>query len=220
MYKHHISHTGVIGRLGVRGKRRGEDQENAITGYSGDPRVYRQERPVSKGGRAMTERKTFVRIRNLDDLQAVIDRHVAEVQLADPADTPAALEAVGFGLLATEALSGLLGSCEPSMSIAHYHVLAVVAGVLDALNPAPSLPRGIRNIHLEPTGAPEASWIQPLTAGVGDLIAGINALFPQIAAVAADDIDRSAIAEGAHLSAELPRCYDGLLRVPSAGDES
>ena len=167
----------------------------------------------------MTERKTFVSIRNLDDLQAVIDRHVAEVHLADPADTPAALEAAGFGLLATEALSGLLGACEPGMSIAHYHVLAVIAGVLDALNPAPSLPKGIRNIHLEPIRGPEASWIQPLMTGVGDLIAGINALLPQIAALAADETDRAAIGEGAQLSAELPRCYDGLMRVPSLGDK-
>src|SRR5271169_519885 len=75
---------------------RGDDTENAINRHSYDPWVYRQVQSASKGGRAMTERKTFVRIRNLDDLQAVIDRHVAEVHLANPADTPAALEAVGF----------------------------------------------------------------------------------------------------------------------------
>jgi hypothetical protein len=168
----------------------------------------------------MTERQTFVRIRNLGDLQAVIDRHIAEVHLAEPADTPAALEAAGFGLLATEALSGLLGSCEPGMNTAHYHVLAVINGVLDALDPAPSLPTGLHNIHLEPTCPPEESWIQPLTCGVGDLIAGVNVLLPQIAALAADDADRAAITEGAQLSAELPRCYDGLMRIPSVGGES
>jgi hypothetical protein len=168
----------------------------------------------------MTERQTFVRIRNLSDLQAVIDRHVTEVRMADPADTPAALEAAGFGLLATEALSGLLGACEPGMNIAHYHVLAVISGVLDALDEAPSLPRGLHNIHLEPTGAPERSWIEPLTTGVGDLIAGINALLPQVAALAPDDADRAAIAEGAHLSSELPNCYNGLVRVPSVGSDS
>jgi hypothetical protein len=167
----------------------------------------------------MTERQTFVRIRNLSDLQAVIDRHVTETRLADPADTRAALEAAGFGLLATEALSGLLGACEPGMSIAHYHVLAVISGVLDALDTAPSLPGGMHNIHLEPTGALEQSWIQPLATGVGDLIAGINVLLPQIAALAAGDADRTAIAESAKLSAELPNCYAGLLRIPSAGGE-
>jgi hypothetical protein len=167
----------------------------------------------------MTERQTFVRIRNLDDLQAVIDRHVAEVHLADPADTPAALEAAGFGLLATEALSGLLGACEPAMNLAHYHVLAVIGGVLDALDLAPSLPTGLHNIHLEPIGAPERSWIQPLASGVANLIAGINVLLPQVAKHATDDADRTAIAEGAHLTAELPLCYDGLMRVPSFGLE-
>jgi hypothetical protein len=166
----------------------------------------------------MTERQTFVRIRNVGDLQAVVDRHVAEVHLANPADTPAALEAAGFGLLATKALSGLLGACEPAMSIAHYHVLAVIAGVLDALDPAPSLPEGLRNIHLEPTGALEECWIQPLMAGVSDLIAGLNVLLPQIAALATSDADRAAISEGAQLSAELPRCCEGLLGVPSAGE--
>jgi hypothetical protein len=167
----------------------------------------------------MTERQTFVRIRNLDDLQAVIDRHVAEVHLADPADTPAALEAAGFGLLATEALSGLLGACEPAMNIAHYHVLAVIGGVLDALDVAPSLPTGLHNIHLEPIGAPERSWIQPLASGVANLIAGINVLLPQVAKHAIDEADRTAIAEGAHLTAELPLCYDGLMPVPSFGLE-
>jgi hypothetical protein len=167
----------------------------------------------------MAERQTFVRVRNLGDLQAIIDRHVTELRLADPADTPAALEAAGFGLLATEALSGLLGACEPSMSIAHYQVLAVIAGVLDALDQAPSLPKNIRNIHLEPTGAPEESWIEPLTTGVGDLIAGVNALLPRIAALASQDADRTAIAEGAQLSAELPQCYGELLHIPSPGRE-
>jgi len=168
----------------------------------------------------MTERQTFVRIRNLGDLQAVIDRHVTEIRVTDPADTPAALEAAGFALLATEALSGLLGSCEPSMNIAHYHVLAVIADALDALDPAPSLPAGIRNVHLEPTGALEERWIQPLTTGIGDLIAKINILLPQIAALASGDADRSAIAEAAAHSAKLPQCYNGLLRVPSADGKS
>jgi hypothetical protein len=179
--------------------------------------MYGQEQTVSKGGRPMTERQTFVRIQNLNDLRAVIDRHVGEIHLADPADTSAALEAAGFGLMATEALSGLLGACEPAMGIARYHVLAITAGVLDALNPAPSLPKGLRGIHLEPTGLLEESWIQPLMTGVCDLITGINALLPQIASLASDAADRDAIAEGAKLSAELPRCYPGLI-PPSGGD--
>jgi hypothetical protein len=179
--------------------------------------MYGQNQTVSKGGRTMTERQAFVRIQNLNDLRAVIDRHVGEVHLADPADTPAALEAAGFGLMATEALSGLLGACEPAMGIARYHVLAIIAGVLDALEPAPSLPQGLRGIHLEPTGLLEESWIRPLISGVGDLIAGINVLLPQIASLASDAADREAIAKGAQLSAELPRCYAGLI-PPRDGD--
>ncbi len=111
---------------------------------------------VSRAGRVPDEaaaaRPSRLPVRDLADLQQLVNRHTEELAATDPADTAAALTAAWYGFAVASCLGGFLAARDADRAVLHDNATPVIAGIVVALEAAPSLPAGIHGVGLDTEG--------------------------------------------------------------------
>lgn len=152
-------------------------------------------------------------VRNLGELQQIINQHVEELDAVNPAHTAVALAAAWYGFVVVGCLSGFLAARDADLAVLHDNATPVFARIVAVLEAAPSLPIDIHGAGLDTEGDATAEMIRTAHQGILRLVVALNSLLPKIAKTARKAADRKAAREVTRLSSELGDCYQGRLRT-------
>jgi hypothetical protein len=176
-------------------------------------RCYDDSRAGRVPSEAASARPSRLPARDLADLRQLVNRHTGELHAADPADTTAALTVAWYGFAVASCLGGFLAARDAERAVLHDNATRVIAGIVVALEAAPSLPADIHGVGLDTEGEATDEMMRTAHRGILDLVLALNTLLPQVADNARQDADRKAAQEATRLSAELGDCYQGRLRT-------
>lgn len=149
----------------------------------------------------------------LGDFQQVIDDQLHQLEIADPADTTAALTSAWYGFAVSIILGQYLAHRDPDYEMAHKNAAPVIVQILRSLEAAPSLARDVHGVGLDTVPETSPELMRLARDGIWELTLAINALLPKVAEGAAHEADRRAARLGTMLAAELNGCYEGRLRT-------
>jgi hypothetical protein len=175
--------------------------------------IYRARKAVRPSLAAAARHPEWLQAHTRDELQQVIDSHHEQLQVADAADTAAALTAAWYGFAVAFMLGQFLAHRNPDDATVHRNAQPVIARIVGVLEAAPSMPAGIHDAGLDTTPAADPAMMASARRGIWDLTMAINALMPEVARLAAHEADRAAATAATMLASELIECYVGRLRT-------
>ena len=162
---------------------------------------------------AAVARPARLQVRDLGELQQLVDQHVEELYAVDPARTAVALTTAWYGFVVAACLGQFLAARDADLAVLHDNATPVIARFVAVLESAPSLPADVHGAGLDTEGDATAEMMRTAHQGILRLVLALNTLFPKIAETARRDADCKAAREATRLSSELGDCYQGRLRT-------